>query len=259
MRSDNAADYQSVPRPVAVMRKSFPTGVSTGEHSHIRGQVLYATSGLMLAQTGNGAWAVPTGHALLLPPGLMHNVTMHGGVQMLTAYIAPDRWREIASPACQVIVVSQLLDAALAALCEEPVVYSERGRGGHLAAIIMDELRLAPDAELALPLPASAKLRRICDALLVAPGLGSGLDQWAEAAAMSRRSLTRLFRDETGLSFGEWRRRLRQMHSLKLQAEGLVFKDIAGRVGYSSPQALRAMIKRDGRSRERPQSRLASD
>lgn len=252
MRSDNSADYQSVPRPVAVMRKAFATGASTGAHSHIRGQVLYATTGLMLAQTAHGAWAVPTGHALLLPPGMTHNVTMHGGVRMLTAYIAPERWPGVAPPVCKVIVVSRLLDAALAALCEEPLVYALRGRGGHLAAIVMDELRLAADAELALPLPANANLRRICDALLADPGLEGGLDEWAEAAALSRRSLTRLFREETGLSFGEWRRRLRQMHSLKLQAEGLVMKDIAGRVGYRSPQALQAMLKRDGRSRERP-------
>ena len=47
----------------------------------------------MIAQTDAGTWAVPTGHALLLPPGLMHDITMHGAVRMLTAYIAQPAWR----------------------------------------------------------------------------------------------------------------------------------------------------------------------
>ena len=244
MRSINAADYQAVPRPIAVMPKTFAEGASTGRHSHARGQVLYATSGLMIAQTERGAWAVPTSYGLLIPPRLSHEITMHGSVKMLTAYIARDAWDRVARPNCQVVRVSRLMDAALEALAEEPVVYNLRGRGGHLAEIILDELAHAEAIELTLPLPADRRLRELCEALIEDPGLERDLDDWAGVIAVSRRTLTRAFRRDTGLSFGQWRRRLRQLHILKLQAEGQPVKIIAAKVGYRSPQACRAMVKR---------------
>src|SRR5262249_37415231 len=122
-----------------------------------------------------------------------------------------------------------------------------RGRGNHLAAIILDEIQHAEIAELALPLPSSGRLRAVCAALLETPSLEHGIDRWAETVATSRRTLTRLFRHETGMSFGAWRRQLRQLQSLKLNVEGAPLKSIAARVGYRSPQALQAMMKRAGR------------
>ena len=134
MRSTAAQDYQSIPRAVAVMVKDFAAGSTTGRHFHRRGQVLYATSGLMLAQTDAGAWAVPASHALLIPPGLHHDIAMHGQVRMLTAYIAPAGWREIAPAECRVIHVSRLLDAALEAICEEPLLYGARATSSRMTA-----------------------------------------------------------------------------------------------------------------------------
>lgn len=244
MRSTHAADYQDVPRPLAVMPKSFSNGSATGWHSHARGQVLYATHGLMLAETEAGAWAVPTGHALLLPPGIRHDISMHGEVRMLTTYVAPDEWMSVAGSYCQVIKATRLFDAALAALCEEPVLYELEGRGAHLASVIFDEIGRAEIAELALPLPRARRLREICRRLIENPALPGDLDEWAEAIATSRRTLTRTFRDETGMSFTAWKRQLRKLQSLKLREEGFPVKSIAARVGYQSPQALRAMMKR---------------
>lgn len=244
MRSTHAADYQETPRPLAVMPKCFAGGSSTGWHSHVRGQVLYATQGLMLAETEASAWAVPTGHALLIPPGLRHDISMHGDVRMLSAYVASDTWLSVAGPACQVIKASHLLDAALAAICEEPMLYEPDGRGGHLASVILDEVMRAEIAELALPLPRTQRLREICRTLIENPALPQGLDDWADAIAMSRRTLTRSFRKETGMSFSAWKRQLRHLQSLKLREEGMPLKSIAARVGYQSPQALRAMMKR---------------
>lgn len=243
MHSSNSADYQHIPRAIGVMTRICENGLATGWHAHRRGQVLYATSGLMLARTEAGAWAVPTGHALLIPPGLRHDITMYGEVAMLTAYIAPAAWEACGATACRVVHVSRLLDTALEAMTREPKLYGRRG--GHLAALVLDEVKTARVAELALPLPATGKLKTICAALLARPGMPLKLDDWAERLALSRRTLTRKFRQETGLSFGQWRRRLRRLHSMQLAAGGSHSKDIAASVGYRSTQALQAMIRRE--------------
>ena len=169
---------------------------------------------------------------------------MHGEVEMLTAYVLPEIARAPGPFDLRVVRVSPLLDAALRVMADEPLLYDEAGRGGHLAALILDEFARAEIASLALPLPLDPRLRRLCDALVEDPASRADLDSSATEAAMSRRTLTRRFRAETGLSFGEWRRRLRHLHGLQLEAEGMKAKELAPRVGYSSAQAFRAMTRR---------------
>lgn len=248
MRSTEPRDFQELSQPVAVMAKEFATGAETGWHSHPRCQLLYAITGLMVATTDCGAWAVPTGHALLLPPGMDHDVTMHGVVAMRTAYISSEACRPINGLTCRVIMVSPLLDVALRALADEPIDYSEESRGARLAWLALDEVAKAPPAPLALPLPIDARLRRICASLIDDPAQQRGIDDWADDAGVSRRTMTRRFRSETGLSFGAWLRRVRMMHLLKKRADGSALKAAAGQVGYRSPQALRAMMRRLGAS-----------
>jgi AraC-like DNA-binding protein len=244
MRSTKGGDYQFVPRPVAVMAKTFENGASTGEHNHPRGQVLYATTGLMLARTRAGAWAVPSGHALLIPPLLSHDIGMHGCVEMLTAYIAPEIASALMPGACRVIQVTKLLDALLQATVQEPLLYEEDHRGGHLAELILDEVKNAKATALALPIPSDPRVHRMCRHLIDDPGSSLSIDVWADEIGVSRRTLTRRIRQETGLSSGEWCRRLRYLRTIALKAEGTPIKLVAAQVGYQSPQALLAMMKR---------------
>ncbi len=242
-RSTAAADYEHVPRPVAVVRKPLPAGSGTGLHAHIRAQLLYATAGLMSAAAEDGTWVVPEGHALWIPPGLPHAMVTHGPVALCTAYLDPaavDAFPTI----CRVIAVSALLASALTALAEEPVLYDEARRGGHLAALVLDEIGRAPETPLTLPLPRDARLRRVCLGLIEDPAAADDLDAWADRAGASRRTLTRRFRTETGLSFGDWRARARVIRALALSAEGRPPGMVAAAVGYRSAQALRSTVAR---------------
>lgn len=238
MRSIRAEDYQDVPRAVAVMPKRFAAGSRTEQHFHPRAQLLYATAGLMMASAEDGTWVVPEGHALWLPPRLPHAVVMHGAVSMCSAYLAVEAIAGF-SVRARVIGVSSLLASALAALTDEPVLYDEAGRGGHLAALVLDEIRRAPETRLTLPLPSDTRLRRICLGLIDAPATAFDLDTWADRSGLSRRTLTRGFRRETGLTFGQWRARARVVRALALAADGHAPRQVAASVGYRSIQALR--------------------
>ena len=252
MRSIEPDDYQHIPRPVAVLARMYASGESTGRHTHLRGQLLYAIQGLMVATTEGGTWAVPIGHALLIPPGLPHDVTMHGRVAMRTAYLDQESFSPALMQSCRVIQVSPLLGAALCALADDPVLYDMQGRGPHLAAIVLHEVIHAPKTPFALPLPVNVRLRKLCQTLIDKPSLSRSIDAWADEIGMSRRTFTRRFRDEIGLSFGEWCRRLRILNTLMLQAEGKPFKEAARSVGYGSPQALKIMMKRVTKKPHKP-------
>ena len=80
--------------------------------------------------------------------------------------------------------------------------YDERGAAGHVVALILDELHHEQSLPLHLPMPRDRRLRRLCTTLLERPGDPRTLEEWAQSASASPRTLARLFVAETGLTFG---------------------------------------------------------
>ncbi|AHL34668.1 transcriptional regulator [Pseudomonas brassicacearum] len=89
-----------------------------------------------------------------------------------------------------------------------------------LANVLLEELELAPTEQLYLPLPASNQLRTIARALAQAPSNRATMASWARHVAMSERSLARLIKSETGLTFGQWRKQWQIIVALQSLAEG---------------------------------------
>lgn len=239
-----APHYPDVDRTVVAVAKEFAPGTTTGPHRHTRGQFIFAIQGLMVATTEGGTWVVPSDHALWVPPGMTHDVAMHGNVSMRTAYLS--RGNQRAWPGnCRVIRVPPLLREALVALSAEAPEYDEAGRAGHLAALILDEIGHAPVTLFALSLPADRRLRILAQRLLADPGLRLDIDGWSDAVGVSRRTLTRLFRMQTGLPFATWRRRLRLLHAVERHASGEPLARVVARLGYDNLAAFLTMARRE--------------
>lgn len=236
--------YPEVDRPVIAVGKSFAAGSRTGRHSHVRAQLIHAIEGLMVAETALGTWVVPKGYALWVPPTVEHDVAMRGAVAMRTAYVAADAVPGLPRD-CRVLPVTPLLAAALVALAAEQPAWNAEGRGGHLAALVLDEVVRASPTRFALPVPADPRLARLARALIADPASSLGLDGWAARIGASRRTLTRRFRAETGMSFATWRRRLRLLEAVARQAEGERVERLAPALGYRSAAAFRAMARRE--------------
>ncbi|MFU0448774.1 helix-turn-helix transcriptional regulator, partial [Pseudocitrobacter faecalis] len=81
-------------------------------------------------------------------------------------------------------------------------------------------------------------------AMIADPASEVTLESLAAECAMSGRTLARLFQKELGMSFGEWRRRMRLMLSLPRLAAGASILEVAMEHGYQSPSAFAAMFKR---------------
>jgi AraC-like DNA-binding protein len=61
---------------------------------------------------------------------------------------------------------------------------------------------------------------------------------------MSRRSFTRIFREETGLSFVSWRQQACLVVALPRLAAGESITTVAMEMGYDNPSAFTTMFKR---------------
>lgn len=242
-RSTDPRDYQDIPRAITAMAKSFAAGDTIPPHQHPRDQVLYAIEGVMRVVTGGEAWIVPPDRALYVPGGIEHGVVMKGHVEMRTLYIQPGIAPGLPlDPA--VLVISDLLKSLVLALLEEPILYDEKGRGGWLSGLILDELAQAQHLELVIPMPHDERLKRLCRALLDDPSRPETLDGWAQEAGASTRTLSRLFAREVGLSFSQWRQRVRFHSAMEAIVRGEPVGAVALANGYDSPSAFSAAFKK---------------
>ncbi|MGH8240160.1 MAG: AraC family transcriptional regulator, partial [Steroidobacteraceae bacterium] len=238
-----AADYQNVPRPIAVLAVEYPPGFIDVRHSHRRAQLLYACAGVMSVMTENDAFVVPPLRAVWLPGGTQHEVHYRGPVSLRTLYVEPRACPNLPAK-CRVIEISDFLRALILEATNLPVEYDLNGRGGRIMTLLLDEITAMPVAPLHAPMPADERLARICRAIFKAPAQNDSLEDWARVSGMSRCTLARLFRRETGMSFAAWRQHVRLLEALSRLAIGHSVTTVALDIGYNSPSAFTAMFHR---------------
>lgn len=234
--------HDRVDRPLAGFARDYGPS-STGWHTHERAQLLYATRGVMRISTPGASFIVPPRRALWVQAGCPHVVEMDSAIAMRALFLRADA-AQGGPEAPMVMAVSPLLHELILAACAQPLEWDQAGRGGHLAALILDEIARAPTLPLGLPAPRDSRLRRLADALRAEPASALTLEAWAEHCGASVRTLTRLFREETGMSFGEWRQALRLAEASALLAGGMTPARVAAKVGYASASAFGAAYRR---------------
>lgn len=235
--------FDNLPRPLVVMENSWPSGTSTGWHTHPKGQLLYATDGVMVVHSDEGSWVVPPNRALWMLAGLRHNVTMSGDVLMRTAYIDADKIGSLPPQSC-VINVSPLLRELLVEAVKISPTQELAGRDARLMNLLIDELRVSSTIPLHLPMPRDLRLQAICQALMERPSDTSSAAAWARSVGVAERTLHRMFTKEAGMTFAQWREQARLLHALRGIAEGAKVIDVALDCGYASPSAFAAMFRR---------------
>lgn len=235
--------YPEAPRPVVALGVDYPDGHLIEPHFHRRDQLLYGSTGAVLVATSEGAWMMPPQRGMWIPAGIVHEVQMLGDVRMRSLYLEPGAVDGMPGR-CQVVGISSLMRGLLADAATVPPEYDVDGRDGALMALILHEIRLAPPLPLSLPLPMDGALARRCRAFLADPTPHDTIDGWSRALGCSRRTFTRQFRRETGLSFVAWRQQACLMAALPRLAAGHPVTTVALDLGYDNPAAFTAMFKR---------------
>lgn len=246
-------------RPVRAKIHRLTTEQHVLPHRHPWGQLAFSTTGVTRLTVEHGSYLVPPSRALWIPPDVEHAVTVVEDATLLTLYLHQPRGRcgpgalpaaeQVAWRECRVMEVTELLRALVVQMDVTPDGGSEPApdvlkRERLLTALVLDELRRAPALRLGVALPRDKRLRTLCQAVLAEPARHRTLDGWARDAGASPRTLARLFRDELGVSFGQWRQQVFLSRALGMAAEGRPMAEIAGELGYASASAFTAMVRR---------------
>jgi len=142
-----------------------------------------------------------------------------------------------------VLGVSRLLRELIIALTDDPARPLDEQHDLKRVALHQlsrGQLRPALALQFHLPQPGDERLRDVTAILAEDPGSDRTLAELGRAVGAGERTLSRLFRAETGMTFPQWRAQLRLHHSLTLLASGLSVTATAITCGYSTPSAFTA-------------------
>jgi AraC-like DNA-binding protein len=131
-----------------------------------------------------------------------------------------------------------------------PIKYDREGRSAAIMKLIGYEVGRLRELPLSLPLPTDKALARRCLKFSASPKAHAKIDDWASSLHLTRRTFTRLFRRETGLSFVAWRQQACILAALP--------KLTAGASSGNRACGLLPVVRHTGRIRPRPSCRGVS-
>ncbi|WP_055563149.1 helix-turn-helix domain-containing protein [Streptomyces atriruber] len=221
---------------------AMPRGRAFWTHVHPVHQLAWAATGLLRVRAEQGTWMLPPSLALWIPAALPHATEAEGDTVMRSPYVDPTHcpaesvWTEPT-----VLEVGPLPRALIDHLVRDDLPADARSLA---EAVLLDVLRPVPVATVSVTEPDDQRARTVARSLAADPADDRTLQEWGSEVGASERTLARLFAAETGLAFGQWRKRLRMRAAMPLLAEGLPVEAVARRVGYASASSFVAAFHR---------------
>ncbi|MFF0728521.1 AraC family transcriptional regulator [Streptomyces sp. NPDC004134] len=225
---------------------TLAAGARIDAHRHDDHQLVYAGAGVLAVTTDAGTWFAPGTRALWVPAGCVHAHRAYGRLDLHLIGV-PAGTDPLGLSAPGVLAVSPLLRELILACTRAP--HDETAERQRLHTVLLDQLRAAAAAGAAgqpvpLPAPADPRLAAVCDVLYADPADQRTLAVLGRAAGAGERTLSRLFRRETGMTFPQWRTQVRLYHALRLLADDVPVTTVAHRCGWSSASAFIDVYRR---------------
>lgn len=220
----------------------FVHGHAIPAHFHHEDQLVYACRGVMTVRTDSGTWVVPPQRAVWIPARTPHSIRMSGAVSMRTVYLRPGIVRRLPRTCC-VLNVPVLLQELIIHLCAIGTLSRRSKTQRHLIDVLIDQLEIVATVALQLPSPKDARAVRVAG-MLQRDMENASFETVCRHAGASKRTIERIFLQETKLSPGKWRQQLRLLRSLELLAAGEKISYAALEAGYSTPSAFVAMFRK---------------
>jgi AraC-like DNA-binding protein len=206
-------------------------------------QLLFASRGALTVSTATGVWVVPPHQAVWIPAYVSYEAETAPASAMRTLFVRPPTRRRLPATSRAVNVSPLLRELLRRALLLQTLDRRKRDQK-NLMEILLDELSVLPVAPIDLPMPRDARALRAARSVRGTPEARHTLMDASRQSGASTRTLERLFRAETGLSFGAWRQRARLLRALQLLAEDENVTQTAIAVGYESTSAFVAAFRR---------------
>ena len=220
-------------------RHLWRSGGSSAIQSHERGHLVYAASGVLTVHTDHGTSVVPANRIAWTPAGTLHRHRAHGETDMRIVFLRPSLAARIPGRPTVFLATGLAREVLLALTSPGDGEHTAPGYDSparaRLLRVLVDELRETQEQRLHLPRPQDDRLQAVARILSENPEDSTPMAELGRTVGASPRTLSRLLRDELGMTFYEWRTHLRIYRALVLLAEGYDVTQTASACGWSNP------------------------
>ncbi len=229
-------------QPVLSHGRDFDAEVSSEPHQHPRGQLLWAAQGVLRLTAENKVWIVPSSHAVWIPGNVFHHVVTETVARTRNLYVDPSIAARTQDQGCVMLLLTPLMREIILTLTSDRLTKDIAGMK-RLGLVAIDEIQRLESASSSLPAGQDARLRRLIGRMVRNPDEQGTLPELAKIAGGSQRTIERLFQAETGMSFRQWRSRLRLLSAIEHLRQGKSSTTIAHTLGYRTASSFVAAFR----------------
>lgn len=213
----------------------------SGMHEHKKGQLLYAPQGCMTFVLDNSICILPPTKAVWIPPHTSHRAVMTNVVAYRSLYFDCSKY------SCPDEIVMIEVNDLLKALIDKMALWEweiEETKTQATSNLFWEEFYQAKQFEFSLPLPSDRRLTGFRKAMTKGDFIAPELNQLSQTVGASSKTITRLFKAETGMSYQDWRQQWRLLKAIELLCEERQVSDVAHCLEFSSDSAFIAFFKK---------------
>ncbi|MDB4837967.1 helix-turn-helix transcriptional regulator [Marinomonas sp.] len=229
-------------RPVLSHGRSMKAEGSMTPHSHPRGQFLWAEKGVLRITVKGAVWVVPPTHAIWIPSNQHHQVTSETKSMIRNLYIDPSYPIRRQEKRVIMLTMTPLLREIIIKLTDTKRTLKPH-QIKHLGLIAIDELEELDPFNNYIHSGQDPRLQRLISHIVQHPNQTALLPELSNSVGASVRTIERLFKAETGMTFRQWRSRFKLMNSLTQFTEGKSSTTVAHELGYKSVSSFIATFK----------------
>lgn len=229
-------------RPVLTHGRDMQAETNIAKHSHPRGQLLWAEKGVLRITCEEFVWVVPPTHAIWIPSYQQHQVSSETKSTLRNLYIDPSYPIRRDEKRVAMLIMTPLMREVVLKLSDNKHSLTDN-RNKNLGLVAIDELEVLEPFNNEIHTGQDPRLQRLISYIVQNPNQHLPLPALSSLVGASVRTIERLFKTETGMTFRQWRSRFRLMNSLGEFSQGKNSTTVAHELGYKSVSSFIATFK----------------
>jgi AraC-like DNA-binding protein len=233
----------ALPAKICFRSAEMPAEAIYPCHSHSWGEFVYSFSGVIEVKLADCHYLAPPQYGIWLPPNVAHTGQNRHAACHSSLYVSGALCGSLPATPCA-LAVTPFVRAILDHLRQHPPGLPQAENEERLLYVLADQLASARRVGSYLPTsddPVLGKVLRILDSN---PGDSRSLPELAHATNTTERTLMRRCQRDLGMTFAQWRQRLRVIKAMSMLEDGATVESIAFDLGYASSSAFITMFRR---------------
>ena len=223
--------------------EAFLSNTETRMHSHPWGQVQLISGGILEMEAQGTRFLAPPHLAIWVPAGVMHTSYNRKPLSYCSLNIA-ERLTTSFPSSTSLIKITPIVSSIIDDFRHREINIAQSEQDKRLIQVLLDQLATRDTQHHFLPSSDNKYLATILAEVEENPLDITSLAQWAEKVHTTERTLARHCQSELGMSFTEWRLRVRYLFSMELLRGGHSVKEVALTLGYNQASPFIAMFKK---------------